>query len=212
MTEEVERHSGSGKWRRLGVPHRGWDCVGYEDLGPDEDDFVTCEMCEMAEIRHVHTMSHPDYPQALEVGCVCAENMSGDYVGPRRRERELRLRVKRRERQARREQDELRQREQYELWRQQEELRHRQRPEVIAALNCVKAVDEILAHGGLSVEEDTFVRGLRAIAEYNAAPRTIFQCKFLPKQVKGLSDLYERIPIEQRTAAAKEERKFDVVE
>jgi hypothetical protein len=77
----------AGKWSQAGVPHKGWTCIGVEDLGaPDQ----TCEMCETQDIRYVHTMHHPDYFVDLEVGCVCAEKMEDDYVGPRLREKALR--------------------------------------------------------------------------------------------------------------------------
>lgn len=75
----------SGKWRLAGVPHRGWSYVDYEDLGEPSE---ICEMCERQEIRHVHTVSHPEYPDTLRVGCDCAEKLTGDYVTPARRERE----------------------------------------------------------------------------------------------------------------------------
>jgi hypothetical protein len=82
----------TGKWVEPGVPHRGWSCVYVEDLGePDR----TCEMCEFAEIRYVHYMTHPDYPDELGCGCICAEHMEGDYVGPKRREARLRNRSQR---------------------------------------------------------------------------------------------------------------------
>jgi hypothetical protein len=77
----------SGKWSQPGIPHKGWDCVGVEDLGSPD---ATCEMCETQAIRYVHSMHHPDYPAGLQVGCVCAEKMSGDYEGPQRREKALR--------------------------------------------------------------------------------------------------------------------------
>jgi hypothetical protein len=77
----------AGKWSQVGIPHRGWNCVGVEDLGAPE---ATCEMCETQEIRYVHTMHHPDYVTDLEVGCICAEHMEGDYIGPRQREKALR--------------------------------------------------------------------------------------------------------------------------
>ncbi len=83
----------SGKWSDPGVPHKGWTCVDVEDLGEPSE---TCEMCESAVIRYVHRMEHPDYAEELNVGCVCAEHMSGDYVGPKQRERELRGVAKRR--------------------------------------------------------------------------------------------------------------------
>ena len=63
------------------------------DLG---EKMMTCEMCESAVIRYVHRMQHPSYPEILEVGCVCAENMSDDYVNPRARERSLRTLSRRR--------------------------------------------------------------------------------------------------------------------
>jgi len=77
----------TGKWSSPGVPHKGWACDGVEDLGAPD---AVCEMCELQEIRYVHTMSHPDFEGVLEVGCVCAERMEEDKVGPRQRERALR--------------------------------------------------------------------------------------------------------------------------
>ena len=72
-----------GKWSQSRVPHKGWSCVGFEDLGEPS---TMCEMCEHQEIRYVHTMRHPDYPELLDVGCVCAENMEADYTSARWRE------------------------------------------------------------------------------------------------------------------------------
>jgi hypothetical protein len=78
---------------QAGVPHKGWACVDVIDLGePDQ----TCVWCGTQEIRYVHVMSHPAYHGDLEVGCVCAEHMSDDYSGPRKREEKLKSRVKRR--------------------------------------------------------------------------------------------------------------------
>jgi hypothetical protein len=85
----------SGKWDQPGVPHKGWICINVHDLGEPS---AICEMCEVQEIRYVHTLEHPDYPTALEVGCVCAEHMEGDYVGPRRREATLKNAAARRAR------------------------------------------------------------------------------------------------------------------
>jgi hypothetical protein len=41
-------------------------------------------------------MDHPDYPETLGVGCVCAEHMEQDYVQPRLREQNLRSKSQRR--------------------------------------------------------------------------------------------------------------------
>jgi hypothetical protein len=53
-------------------------------------------MCENVEIRYVHSMEHPDYPDELEVGCICAEHMEEDRVGPGLREKKVRSRNNRR--------------------------------------------------------------------------------------------------------------------
>jgi hypothetical protein len=89
------RRRGTGKWAQSDVPHRGWTCVDVEDLGEPS---ATCEMCEVMRIRYVHHMEHLQYDDVLRVGCVCAEHMEGDYVGPRRREAALKNRLKRRQR------------------------------------------------------------------------------------------------------------------
>ena len=86
-------HTKHGKWSQPGVPHIGWTCVGVEDL---EQPSELCAMCESTQIRYVHTMEHPDYPETLCVGCVCAENMEQDYLRPRLREQNLRSKSRRR--------------------------------------------------------------------------------------------------------------------
>lgn len=86
---------GSGKWAQSGVPHKGWRCVDVEDLGEPS---ATCEMCETQEIRYVHHMQHPSYPQVLGCGCVCAGHMENDYEGARLREKGLRNAGARRQR------------------------------------------------------------------------------------------------------------------
>ena len=85
----------TGKWCQAGIPHKGWTCVSVEDL---ETPAYICEMCEVQEIRYVHTMCHPDYPETLDVGCVCASHMEADYNAPERRERALKNEASRRQR------------------------------------------------------------------------------------------------------------------
>jgi len=41
-------------------------------------------------------MKHDNYDDALRVGCVCAEHMSGDYVNPGTREKRLKNKAARR--------------------------------------------------------------------------------------------------------------------
>jgi hypothetical protein len=87
--------TGTGKWAQPGVPHKGWSCIGIDDLGEPS---ATCEMCERQEIRCVHTMRHPDYPDQLECGWVCAGHMEQDLVGAQSRESRLRNAASRRKR------------------------------------------------------------------------------------------------------------------
>lgn len=88
------------RWDKKGLPHKGWRCDDVIDLGGDgpmdDDDYATCEMCDKERIRYVHVMSHPRVPKSIDVGCVCAGKMSGDYEGARQRERVLRNKAARR--------------------------------------------------------------------------------------------------------------------
>jgi hypothetical protein len=77
---------GSGTWAKAGVPHKGWSCVDIEDFGEPS---ATCEMCEAHEIRYVHYMQHPSYPDTLGCGCVCDGHMEDDYEGARQREKSM---------------------------------------------------------------------------------------------------------------------------
>ncbi len=94
-TSRGERLAGmSSLWNQPGVPQRGWKNVDVFDLRAngepgDETVYATCQMCGNERIRFVHVMRHVEYGQ-LEVGCICAEKMSEDYVGPRQRESGLR--------------------------------------------------------------------------------------------------------------------------
>ena len=77
----------SGKWKLAGVPHKGWTCTDIEDLGEPN---MTCEMCETTEIRYVHYMEHPNYPEILGCGCVCAGHLEENYDRAHAREKVLR--------------------------------------------------------------------------------------------------------------------------
>jgi hypothetical protein len=86
-------HTRHGKWSQQGVPHKGWSCVHFEDLGEPSQ---ICGMCESAEVRFVHYMEHPEFSGTLAVGCICAEHMEGDYAAPRAREKTLQRKARRR--------------------------------------------------------------------------------------------------------------------
>jgi len=84
-----------GKWSKADVPHASWTCDDIEDLGEPSE---VCEMCEKTEIRFVHIMSHPDYPETLRCGCVCAGHMEGSLSRAKAREADMRKRAARRKR------------------------------------------------------------------------------------------------------------------
>jgi hypothetical protein len=86
--------SATGKWKQAGVPHKGWTCVGIKDLGVP---CHRCEMCEVMDVRYVHTMEHPDY-ETLDVGCICAGHMEQDLVGARKRETDFKRSLTKRRR------------------------------------------------------------------------------------------------------------------
>jgi len=80
-----------GRWDTKGLPHKGWSCVGMEDLGSADGQ---CEMCGKEEIRYVHFMEHPDVEGTVSAGCICAEKMEDEYghERSRARRREAKLR------------------------------------------------------------------------------------------------------------------------
>jgi hypothetical protein len=94
-------------WSTPKFPHRGWTFVDIIDLNPDEEpsenvNYESCEVCGQYPIRFVHTLDHDDWPEPVDVGCVCAEHLTEDYVNPRAHEKELRRRATSRSRWLRR--------------------------------------------------------------------------------------------------------------
>lgn len=85
---------GPGKWAQSDVPHRGWTCVGIEDLGAPA---AICEMCERQEIRYVHFMEHPDHAP-LACGCICAGHMEENLIRAKARETKVKAVTHRRSR------------------------------------------------------------------------------------------------------------------
>jgi hypothetical protein len=72
-----------GRWDQPGVPHRGWVWVDINDL---DEPIGTCEMCGQPHVRYMHQLQHRETGQTIEVGCVCAEKLTEDYLNPRERE------------------------------------------------------------------------------------------------------------------------------
>lgn len=77
------------------MPKSGWECTGMTDLG---DPSAICEMCEVQEIRYVHSMEHKEWPTTLECGCICAGNMEANAARARVRDGILRARAARKKR------------------------------------------------------------------------------------------------------------------
>jgi hypothetical protein len=80
------------------MPHRGWTCINVRDTNPDElpmdeAEYETCQACEKYPIRFVHTIVHDDWPDEVDVGRICVEHLTNDYVNPRRHEAELKRRA-----------------------------------------------------------------------------------------------------------------------
>jgi len=63
-------------WNQPGVPHKGYHSLGVTDL---EAATHVCDMCGKEEIRYVHHLVHPEHGHK-DVGCVCAEKLTNDYV------------------------------------------------------------------------------------------------------------------------------------
>lgn len=59
---------------------------------------LRCEMCESQDIRYVHYMAHPSYPEVLGVGCICGGHMEGDLAASRHREAGMKSRSAKRRR------------------------------------------------------------------------------------------------------------------
>lgn len=75
-----------------------WSTCGPTANQQTETDYAACQMCDNEKIRYVHIMEHPDLDESFDVGCVCAEKMSDDYEGPKRREAKLHNRAARKTR------------------------------------------------------------------------------------------------------------------
>ena len=83
--------------KSMDAPIAGWACGGITDVREDDSDapLALCELCGCSQVRFVHHMMHPDYPSALDVGCMCAGIMEGDELAAIERERLARNRASR---------------------------------------------------------------------------------------------------------------------
>lgn len=69
-------------WNNPGIPHKGWTCIGMEDLAEfvnlSKFEHEHCEMCDKEKIRYIHIMKNDD-GSILRVGSNCAALMEDDY-------------------------------------------------------------------------------------------------------------------------------------
>ncbi|MFA9392548.1 MAG: hypothetical protein ACERKD_22245 [Prolixibacteraceae bacterium] len=91
----------SNLWKQSGVPHKGWTLIDVIDIREDgqsecDTSYEECMMCGHEKIRYVHVVTHKEVDEEFSVGCICAENMTNDYVNPKRLERELKNKAIRR--------------------------------------------------------------------------------------------------------------------
>ena len=89
------------RWNKKEIPHKGWCLVDVIDVRENgesisETTYEKCMMCNNEKIRYVHIVAHPDFSDNLNVGCICAEKMTNDYVNPKKLEKELRNKSQRR--------------------------------------------------------------------------------------------------------------------
>lgn len=80
-------------WSRPGFPHRDWTWLTVRELA-DRDH--TCDACDYQKVRFVHILSHADWPQYIEIGCVCAEYLTGQTGATRKAESRAKAAAKRR--------------------------------------------------------------------------------------------------------------------
>lgn len=80
----------------LQMPMSGWRFRAFEDLG--EDHRCRCQACRRQKMRYAHVLEHPDWPEPIRVGCVCAGRLEGDLKRARLREQAFRLDERRRAR------------------------------------------------------------------------------------------------------------------
>lgn len=77
-------------WKKPGLPHKGWQHSHVTDL---EDLMGACEWCSTA-IRYEHHLYHPVLDIETTAGCICAEHLTQDYVSAKKAEKELKRKLK----------------------------------------------------------------------------------------------------------------------
>ena len=94
------KHLEGGLWNDPSVPHRGWTCVEVID---NEEQTFLCRMCAKMRVRYIHCMEHPNFPEIIKVGCICAGYMEGDLEAAEKRDRKLKAEAKKKKEAAKKE-------------------------------------------------------------------------------------------------------------
>lgn len=87
-------------WDDPGFPKRDWKHVDVIDVAESNPDapLHNCEACGREDVRYVHQLEHNLWDEIIEVGCICAGNLTGDIEEAKRLEKEPRNRTSRRDR------------------------------------------------------------------------------------------------------------------
>ena len=85
----MDYRSRCGNYWYSELPKKGWEEIDVIDL--DEYPGGSCSFCS-TNYRYEHIIKHLDIAGEFNVGVVCAEKLTQDYVNPRRREKELKQR------------------------------------------------------------------------------------------------------------------------
>lgn len=89
----------TNNWLDPDMPKTGWVCTAIFDR---KQELEQCQMCTEAMVRYAHVLEHKNYPEALEVGCICAGRMTEDIEGSKERETSFKRDARRRVREAKR--------------------------------------------------------------------------------------------------------------
>lgn len=80
-------------YKKQNFPRDGWSCINVVDHG---EAIARCDACGRHRIRHAHMLTHPQWPQTIECGCICAGKLEGDIAKAKRREKIIHRRSARR--------------------------------------------------------------------------------------------------------------------
>ena len=75
------------KWKNNGLPRKGWE---LNDVIDTENIDNQCDWCGTS-IRYLHFLHHKEDNLTTTCGCICAEHLTQDYINPKKKEKELKI-------------------------------------------------------------------------------------------------------------------------